>query len=212
MEPDLFIAAGWVAHGLLTTPELAARWDEPSALAEFRTGGLAGHLARQVLNVERFLAIPVADDTPRLTLDQWHVEGAGGKGDEGLDSEMHVWIRARADEAAAAGPVALAASVAAALDRLAIALPAEDPGRWVDLFGDQALTLDDLLTSRLIEIVVHADDLAVSLGVPGPEFPAEVTELVLGRLLRYSVARNGAVAVLRALSRTERAPASVSAY
>ncbi|MGY0233175.1 maleylpyruvate isomerase N-terminal domain-containing protein [Longispora urticae] len=212
MGHDRFVAAGWVAHGLLGSPELAERWDEPSALAEFRIGGLAGHLGRQILNVERFLAVPLDDATPRMSLDQWHLQGARGKGDEGLDSAVHQAIRARAEEVAAVGPEVLASTVAGALDSLAVVLPAEDPHRWVDLFGNHALTLDDLLTSRLIEVVVHTDDLAHSLGVPTPEFPADVTDAVLHRLLRYSTVRNGPVAVLRALSRTERAPASVSAY
>jgi hypothetical protein len=37
----------------------------------------------------------------------------------------------------------------------------------VDL-GDWGLTVDDSLLTRVMELIVHTDDLAVSLGVPTP--------------------------------------------
>jgi hypothetical protein len=75
-----------------------------------------------------------------------------------------------------------------------------------------ALRATDLLTTRMMEMVVHGDDLAASLGVETPEFPAEVAERVLGLLSRVAVRRHGQAAVVRALSRPQRAPTSVSAF
>ena len=37
-----------------------------------------------------------------------------------------------------------------------------------------SLTAHDFLVTRLMEIVVHADDLAASVGLPTPEFPDDV--------------------------------------
>ena len=37
-----------------------------------------------------------------------------------------------------------------------------------------SLTTEDYLTTRLMEMVVHSDDLAASVGVPTPEFPEDV--------------------------------------
>ncbi|MFB9838255.1 hypothetical protein [Actinoallomurus acaciae] len=74
-----------------------------------------------------------------------------------------------------------------------------------------SLTLDDFVTSRLLEVVVHSDDLACSVGVATPELPAEAVETVVDLLSRIAIRRHGAVSVLRGLSRAERAPASISA-
>jgi hypothetical protein len=73
------------------------------------------------------------------------------------------------------------------------------------------LRLDDFLVTRMMEIAVHSDDLAVSTGVPTPELPAEVLEPVLALLTGLAVRRHGQPAVLRALSRAERAPDRINA-
>jgi hypothetical protein len=57
---------------------------------------------------------------------------------------------------------------------------------------------------------VHADDLAVSVGVPTPGFPPQVEDWVVGLLSRLAMDRHGANAVIRALSRAERAPATIA--
>ncbi len=98
------------------------------------------------------------------------------------------------------------------VDRLPEALGAEPAGRVVHLpWTGWELTLDDLLVTRMMEIVVHADDLAVSVGAPTPDFPDSVLDPALALLCRLAVRRHGSVAVLRALSRSERAPATISA-
>jgi hypothetical protein len=57
-----FVEAAWFAARLLADPGVEAHWDDPSALAEMSVGALAGHLARQVLLVQRQLT--VAADGP----------------------------------------------------------------------------------------------------------------------------------------------------
>lgn len=61
-----------------------------------------------------------------------------------------------------------------------------------------SLRRDDFLLTRMLEIVVHADDLAVSLGVPTPHFPDPVFEPVRDLLVRLAVHRNGQPAVTTA--------------
>jgi hypothetical protein len=63
-----------------------------------------------------------------------------------------------------------------------------------------------------MEIAVHSDDLAVSVGVETPAFPEEALVPVLGLLTGVALRRHGQVAMLRALSRRERAPVSVAAF
>lgn len=207
-----FRAAATTARDLIASPAVAAAWDGPSALPEFGVSGLAGHLARQLLNIGRFLDVPVDPATPRMDLGTWFREGATGKSDQALDSEVHRAIRARAEEHAAGGPARLAAEMTASLSALDARVPGEDPYRWVDLFGNHALTLDTLLITRMVELVVHSDDLAVSAAVPTPGFAPEVMDRVLNALLRYGRDRHGDLGLVRALTRRERAPESVSVF
>lgn len=67
-----------------------------------------------------------------------------------------------------------------------------------------SLRRDDFFLTRMTEIVVHADDLAVSVGVPTPEFPAQVFVPVRELLLRLAVRRRGQSAVISTLARGER--------
>jgi hypothetical protein len=64
----------------------------------------------------------------------------------------------------------------------------------------------------VMEIVVHSDDLAASIDVEPPQLPQAVLGPVLALLVGVSLQRHGQAAVVRALSRSERAPASVSAF
>ena len=59
---------------------------------------------------------------------------------------------------------------------------------------------------------MHSDDLAASVGVPTPEFPDEAVRAVLALLTVVAVERHGQTALVRALSRPQRAPSSVSAF
>lgn len=205
-----YLTAARSAVELLADPGVTREWDVHSALAEFRVGGLAGHLASQVLAVPGVLAEPVPAGRPVGLLDHY---ARGTWIGASVEDEVNVGIRHSGERYAADGPEELVAAVRAAVDELAAALPAEPAGRVVHLArGPWSLTLDDYLTTRLMEIAVHSDDLAVSVGVPTPELPAEALEPVLSLLARLAVRRHGQPAVLRALSRAERAPANVTAF
>ena len=61
-------------------------------------------------------------------------------------------------------------------------------------------------------MVVHSDDLAVSVDLPTPDFPDDVVAAVLGLLTMVAVERHGQTALVRALARPQRAPGDVSAF
>jgi Mycothiol maleylpyruvate isomerase N-terminal domain len=205
-----FLTAAQSAVTLLHDPAVAASWDEPSALAELNVSGLAGHLARQILTVPRVLALDMPRENPVSLLD--HYSRARWRG-AGLDAQANVGIRRDSESEAADGPTALAARAAAELEQLRRALPAEPDGRIAHLpWGPWSPSLDDFLLTRMLEIAVHSDDLAHSIGVPAPELPAEVLDPVLALLGQLAVLRHGPTAVLRALSRSERAPATIAAF
>ena len=205
-------AAGSVT-ALLREPAVGAAWGGASALAEFSVGGLAAHLARQVLLGQALLAPGAAsgvpEEPPITLLDHYaRVEWLG----TGLHDEVNVRLRQRSEKDAADGPAALAGRTEAAVTALRAALPAEPDGRLVYLsWGPWWLALDDFLVTRMMEIAVHSDDLAVSVGIAAPPLPPRVLDPVLALLARLAVRRHGQSAVLSAFSRSERAPATIAA-
>ena len=66
------------------------------------------------------------------------------------------------------------------------------------------LRYDDYLPSRICELLIHTDDLAVSLGVDPPSPPQEALDVAIGHLVDVARRTHGDRAVLIALSRRER--------
>jgi hypothetical protein len=197
----LDVAAGVVT--LLSDPAVERCWTAASALPEFRVCGLAGHLAGQVGVVAAVLdADPPG--TPPISLLDHYAQSTWTDGDIG--SDLNTGIRLAGEQTAAIGLPALREQTADALATLRERLPDAPPDLVIQLpFGPWALTLDDFLATRMLEIAVHSDDLAVSVGVDTPALPPRAEQTVLGLLCRWSAARHGGTAVLRALSRAERA-------
>jgi hypothetical protein len=178
-------------------------------LAEFSVGGLAGHLAYQVLAMPRILAEPVPEEPVIPLLEHYgRVRWIGA----GLDEDINVRIRDGGEAEAADGAEVLVARVDSAVAELTGSLASADnrPVR-IAFWGPWSLTLDDMLTTRLMELAVHSDDLAVSAGIATPELPASAIDTVVDLLSRLAVRRHGPTAVLRALSRAEGAPESITA-
>ncbi|MEU0089849.1 maleylpyruvate isomerase N-terminal domain-containing protein [Kribbella sp. NPDC006257] len=199
-----------IAAGLLREPRLATVWGERSALAEFSVGGLAGHLAYQVLAIPQIVREPIPME-PTITLLEHYarVQWIDAK----LDDEISVRIRAGGDQLAVDGPQALAEQLDAAIQQLESDLSTTpDRSVRISLWGPWSLMLDDMLVTRMMELAVHSDDLAVSLGVPTPAFPDSAMQVVVDLLTRLALRRHGQTPVLRALSRSERSPASIAAF
>jgi hypothetical protein len=69
--------------------------------------------------------------------------------------------------------------------------------------------LDDYLVTRTIELAVHLDDLAVSIGVDTPSLDPRAIDLVTACLVKIARIRHGDVEVLRAMARRERVAQAV---
>ena len=207
---EAYLRAAEPATTLLSEPAVAAAWPRPSALAKLTVGGLAAHLGRQVFRTLEVVDADPPADAPVSLLDHYQ-RSSWVTAD--LDDAPNVSVRDNSEADAGDGAAALRERVAAALATLRRRLPAEPADRVVVLpWTGWSLTLDDFLATRLVEIVVHSDDLAVSVGVDTPELPASVTDPVLDLLCRLAVHRHGPTAVLRTLSRSERAPRTISAF
>jgi hypothetical protein len=206
---DGYLSAAGQAVGLLREPAVAAAWGKPSALAEMTTGGLAGHVAYQIFSVSPALDEPPSDQEPIPLME--HYTRAAWRGAP-LDSEANAGIRARAEDIGSEGAASLAERAGAALADQQARLPGLPADRAVYLPQvGWALSLDDFLTTRMLELAVHADDLAVSAGLATPELPDAAFDPVLVLLTRLAARRHGQAALLRALARAERAPAAINA-
>ena len=203
MSRPPFLDAAEVTLTLLREPEVAARWDEPSALPEMTVGALAEHLAVQVVSGARGLT----DDAwaPRgetVELVEHYRRSAWVGAD--INSEANVGIRQSAAAAAADGPDAVVERVRAALAsvdpwpteiRPTVSMP---HWKW-------SMATDDFLTTRMMEMVVHADDLCAGLELETPLFPRSVSAPVFALLVAVAEDKHGQAAVTRALTRKERA-------
>lgn len=195
-----FLDAGRVAADLLARPEVESAWDGPSALPELTVRGLAGHLLRATGSVSAYLDRPEPDGEPVSAAD-YYVQAVE---EPDIHSEVHRAIRQRGEEEAAGGFGAVRDRSYELLETLRARLGVEPPDRKVRAYKDLVLTIDDYLVTRLIELTVHVDDLAVSAGVPPPELPAEALRLSIDTLIEVARLKHGDLAVLRALSRRER--------
>jgi hypothetical protein len=67
------------------------------------------------------------------------------------------------------------------------------------------MTLDELLRARILELVVHLDDLACSVGVTELPAPTDAIALTCHLGVEIDMKRYGPEGVLRALFRPDRA-------
>jgi hypothetical protein len=207
---ETFLDSSRTAAALLTSDEVRAGWDAQSACTGMTVGGLAFHLAGQAGNAVRLMSAAPSDESP-IPVEEHYRRAAWAN--TGPDEEANVDIRTSANDEADGGFDELCAKVAADLEALPDVLAATSSADPVLIpWQGWALTAHDFLVTRLMEMLVHSDDLAASLGVPTPQFPDEAVRLVLGLLTSVAVERHGQTAVVRALSRPQRAPGSVSAF
>jgi Mycothiol maleylpyruvate isomerase N-terminal domain len=203
-----------VAADLVLHPQVAARWGDESACAGMTVGGLANHLAGQAGNAVRLFGAPPRDAVPIAVLE--HYRRAAWV-HTGLDAEANVGIRTSADDEASGGPEALAARVAADLAALPAVLAqvrdgTRDPDTVLIPWQGWSLSSSDFLLTRTMELLVHSDDLAASIGVDTPRFPDAAARAVLALLASVAAERHGQAALVRALSRPQRSTGPVSAF
>jgi hypothetical protein len=194
---------------LVGDERVAARWTDGSALPGLTIGGLTRHLVSQPECAVEFLTTPGPADAEVVSLaacyarsDWFHAP---------IDHEANTSIAADFDAMAAGGQPHSVAILAESLAALPDAVAGAEPTTYVP-WQDCRLALDDFLVVRLLEVVVHADDLAASIGASTPAYDDEVLHPVLALLAVLGQQRRGQDAVLRGLSRAERATGPVAAF
>ncbi|MFJ9522392.1 sterol carrier family protein [Kitasatospora sp. NPDC101801] len=145
-------------HELCAHPDAASLFDRPTRLGDWRVRQLIAHLGFCLDWLPRHLDEPVPDGAP-LSLVQW--VGATRTAAAAIDAA----VREHAEGAFAGSPAEVAEEFDLACDQLLAALErpevADPARRFVIRFGPILLT--DFLVTRLVETVVHADDLAAAL-------------------------------------------------
>ena len=198
---EAFLDAAGAARTMLARPVLAARWDEPSALPQMNVGALAGHLARTTLVVIQYLDEPQPSGEPLATAAEYFLRNGVGPD---LDSTANVAIRGRAANTAQRGANELLDAFDAAVAALRDRLEVEALDRAVRVASGVPMLLDEYLITRIVELVVHSDDLAYTLGISAPEFTPMSMTYAIECLLEMTRLRHGDLAVVRAMTRRER--------
>ena len=200
---DVFLTSCAAGREVLAAPQVARAWDRPSALDQMTVGALAGHLMRAVTSVDAYLDRPAPAGAELLDAAGYFVSIEGIVGDD-LDRALHASIRRRAEEESLPGHAGVVERWDTTLERLRGRLGDLAPDHIVAALGGRGLLVDEYLVTRLVELLVHTDDLAVSVGHDRPSFPFAAESTVIECLVEVARRRHGAAAVITALTRTER--------
>jgi Mycothiol maleylpyruvate isomerase N-terminal domain len=196
---------------LVSRPEVAAQWQRESSCPGMTVGGLTWHLVSQPGMVVSLVGAGPDAGTGSEIVDVLEHYARARWVSEDVDGETNRAIREAADTQASDGPeaaVTFLLRARAGLDAVLAAAPATTYVPW----QGWSLATDDFVVTRLMETVVHADDLAASIGVSTPAFDTAVLDPVLRLLTALALRRHGQDALVRTLTRPQRAPAEISAF
>jgi hypothetical protein len=206
-----FFEAAELAARLLADDAVGNRWQEPSALDGFSVGGLAGHIYATVRRVE--VALDEAAPVTPVVVGPVEFYGAN-RVDEPSDltAGLHPYVREEGEQRAARfGVDGVRQRFGDLLTRLRERLPEEPGDRTVPVLQvpDGVTPLPTYLATRVVELVVHSDDLSVSVDLPPIVVPEQAAPVVIGTLVELARGRSGDLEIVRALARAERATPDV---
>ncbi|WP_405071378.1 maleylpyruvate isomerase N-terminal domain-containing protein [Kribbella sp. NBC_01510] len=197
----VFPIAAEIVEDLIQQAQVSDRWLRQSVLPKMSVGGLACHLGQQLVRAAELLQ--VTTDIPPLNSVDEHYHRAAWVVSSSPDDAVN--DRTTDEAEAALGVAALRTRVDNALATLRTLLASRTAADVVLIpWQGWSLRRDDFLLTRMLEIVVHTDDLALSLEVPTPAFPAEVFAPVRDLLVRLAERRHGQSALISTLTRRER--------
>ena len=209
-EVKAYLAAVDWLQVILGRAEVAAAWGEPSVIARYTVGGVAAHAVHGVVWLEQLLVDPEPVGSRPVSLAEFF---GLNRVDHDVDPELpedpfSASLLAAAEGFARTGIDTVRASLTASHDHLVGLLDEAPPSRAVAVIrvsGGQ-VPLSDYLRTRVLEVVVHGDDLVCSVpALAGPEPPRASMAVSLDVCLELAQARVGGPAVLRGFTRRERA-------
>jgi len=197
-------AVDWL-RGILSRAEVVESWGQPSAVEHYSIGGVAAHAVHGVLWLEQVLKdaepvglkrVKIPDYMGLNRVDGEHVDPFGAS------------LLSAAEVFAETGAHIVAAALTVSRNELATLLEAAPASRAVPVFRvtGACAPLSEYLQTRVLEAIVHGDDVASSvpdLQVPDP--PSRAVTTCLDVCLEMARARVGDLDALRAFARVERA-------
>jgi len=198
-----FLSTATAARNLIATDDVAARWDDASALRKMTVGDVAAHLGRAIVTVDRYLTEIHPTQGERVDAVGYFLAFRNEIGHD-IDTELNQAVRRRAVEASASGHATVLENIDNALERLARDLETAPTDMDLSVLGGVRISLDDYLVTRLVELVVHTDDLAVSVGLETPSINERGLRIAIAALVDMARRAHGDIAVMRALARRER--------
>ena len=205
---QLYLDTAGVAIAAWDDPVVAEAWEQDSALEGMTVGALVAHAARALVTVRRYLT----GDAPGHGARPLDAAGylLAVNPDSSPDTEANRAVRARAEQGAAPGHAAVLRRAADDLQVLTTTLPHLREGHTVVVLDGVVMKLDDYLATRILELVVHHDDLGVSLpGLTARELPDDADAVAVGVLAEVARRRSSTAAMVATLARRERAPDEV---
>jgi uncharacterized protein (TIGR03083 family) len=211
-----YIASLRLTRPLLHSRELTKHWARPSLLEGYTVGTLTAHLVltvARVVDVVGAMANDSGPSEPELgVLERSASElmiAARLKDRSDLYVGAHLAVRRSAGEIAAEGPRRVASLFDTALTALLDAEVGLPEDRMVRVPMPARMPVGDWLSTRLVEVVVHTEDLTESLGLPPVTFGDDIMSRVIDVLVTATRARVGDRAVVIGLARAERAAPDV---
>ena len=200
------------AVDVVRLPEVTAAWDGDSALEGLTVGALVAHL---LVATERLALVleadpPAPEEVRVVGLREFYGPNRIDEPSQ-LAEGVPAALRQGASSRAETGADVVVAEVVALPARLRPLVDAAPDDRLVPVIQVRggAARLDDYVLTRVIELVVHTDDLACSVGQLVPDVPPDVLTLVTSAFVDLAVGRSGSRAVVRAFARRERADPDV---
>lgn len=194
----MFLDGAKLVSSTIDDPIVAAAWNSDSVLEQQTIGSLAAHLARgSVWVVGEYLDLGVPDAAADFDTAGHYFASVMDGADEGT----HAGIRARGAYLAEQGWGTVVEKLSAAVVDLERRLADEPGNRLIEVFDGKVMRLDDYLHTRIIEQVVHLDDLARSLDRGAPRFVPGSLQLAIACALEIGRRRKGDVALMRSLYR-----------
>jgi hypothetical protein len=215
---DTFLQSLDDARVLMASAAVADHWNDASALEGMTVGGLVAHLT---MATKALVGVVEGRElsSPELAAAAGGVEVhrraedfvASTRFDDPTDvqGDMARWVQSKAASDAARGRDVVLERYDRGVAAIGSVLPGTPTHQIVKVPVNVLMSMEDYVATRLVEVVVHGDDLAASVGDDPAPFGPDATGFVLELLIASMRRRSGDAALVRALARSERAAPGV---
>jgi hypothetical protein len=194
-----FLEAARCAGDVIASPVVGAKWDDPSALTAMTVGAVAGHVFLVLRRVDQHLDEPdgsLVERRPAATYAWLRVADP-----QDLDRLEHRTVRADGAHGARWGWEAVRDAFEQRTEKLAARLTGPCPKDVTLTSG--VMDFEAYLATRIVELLVHADDLAVSVAAPF-DLPENASAIAVETLVGAARSLHGDLEMVRSLTRRER--------